>query len=413
MSRRPAHRGTTAHLQAAYPFVAEGGLGSRGVYVGKELLGGSFCYDPWELYGRVLTNPNVIVAGQVGRAKSSFVKTYLWRQSVFGRRAAVLDPKGEYGPLARALGVEVVRLVPGGDVRLNPLDPGPGAGELAPEEVVRRQTAVLSGLAAAGLGRRLGPEEGAALDLALAAVGAAGRRVPTLADVVEALFAPGAAAARSVHTSAGELARDGRPVALVLRRLVEGDLAGMFDGPTSVDVDWEGPAVVLDLSALYSSEALGALMVCATAWLQAAVARPGAGKRTVVVDEAWAILSSLGTARWLRASLKLSRAYGVSNVVVVHRLSDLLAAGAEGSEQVRLAQGLLADAETRVVYGQAPGEMEAAARLLGLTNTEAEVVPQLGRGVALWKVGQRSYLVQHRLGAAEEALVDTDERMAP
>ena len=120
-----AHRVSTAHLQAAYPFMSEGGLGGRGVYIGRELLGGAFCYDPWELYGQgTLTNPNMLVAGQVGRGKSSFIKTYLWRQQVFGRHAWIIDPKGEYGPLAEACGVEPVRLGPGLPVRLNPLDIG-------------------------------------------------------------------------------------------------------------------------------------------------------------------------------------------------------------------------------------------------------------------------------------------------
>ena len=36
--------------------------------------------------------------------------------------AWVVDPKGEYGPLARAWGVTPVALRPGGSVRLNPLD---------------------------------------------------------------------------------------------------------------------------------------------------------------------------------------------------------------------------------------------------------------------------------------------------
>jgi hypothetical protein len=167
----------------------------------------------------------------------------------------------------------------------------------------------------------------------------------------------------------------------------------------------------LDLSELFHSDALGMLMTCATAWLQAAIARPGAGKRIIVVDEAWAILRNLGIARWLQASFKLSRSYGVSNVCVIHRLSDLKAAGAEGSESVRLAQGLLSDAETRIVYSQPPGEVEAAVELLGLTQTEAELLPALGRGVALWKVAQRSYLVEHHLGTAERMFVDTDARM--
>src|SRR6266540_1016106 len=110
---QPGHRATTAHVQAAYPFVAEGGLGGRGVYVGRDVYGGSFCYDPWELYGRELTSPNAVVIGIVGRAKSSLVKTYVFRQAVFGRQAWIVDVKGEYDSLARAMNVEPVALSPG------------------------------------------------------------------------------------------------------------------------------------------------------------------------------------------------------------------------------------------------------------------------------------------------------------
>ena len=170
--------------------------------------------------------------------------------------------------------------------------------------------------------------------------------------------------------------------------------------------------MVIDLSALYASPALGLLMTCATAWLQSVLQREDGIRRIVVVDEAWAILSNLAIARWLQAGFKLSRAFGVANVAVVHRLSDLKAAGAEGSEQQRLAQGLLADSETRVIYGQSPSEVETASDLLGLTSTEAELLPRLPRGVALWKVGQRAFLVEHRLGRQESRLVDTDARMA-
>jgi len=124
------------------------------------------------------------------------------------------------------------------------------------------------------------------------------------------------------------------------------------------------------------------------------------------------LLSNLGVARWLQASWKLSRAFGVANMAVLHRLSDLHSVGSAGSEEVGLARGLLADSETRVIYAQSPGEVAAMADVLGLTSTEAKLVPQLGRGVALWKVGQRSFLVQHRLAVAEQAFVDTDSAMS-
>ena len=58
--------------------------------------------------------------------------------------------------------------------------------------------------------------------------------------------------------------------------------------------------------------------------------------------------ANLGIGEWLQQSFKLSRALGTQNVVVLHRLSDLHAAGAGGSRELRLAEGLLADAETKV-----------------------------------------------------------------
>jgi len=429
MPRVPAHQVTTRNLGAAYPFIAEAGLGRRGVVIGDDLLGGSFVFDPFELYAAgVVSNPNMVVFGQIGRGKSAFVKSFLWRQAVFGRKAWVVDPKGEYGDLADAWGVRPVALRPGGAIRLNPLDPGPDDdGEAGPDASGRRRMELLSSLASACLGRGLVPRERAALGVALAEA-TRGAAVPTVPVVVEALLTPTSDAARSLRTEQRDLLEDGRDVALELRRLVHGDLCGMFDGPTTVGLDLSSPLVVLDLSALYSSAALGVLMACATAWLQAAMARTavnaggggggggggaswGRGRFFLVVDEAWAILSNLGVARWLQSSWKLSRAFGVSNVAVLHRVSDLRSVGASDSEQVALAQGLLSDSETRVVYAQSPGELEAAAELLSLSATESDLLPQLRRGVALWKVGQRSFLVQHRLSAMERSIVDTDAAM--
>ena len=111
------------------------------------------------------------------------------------------------------------------------------------------------------------------------------------------------------------------------------------------------------------------------------------------------------------ASWKLARSYGVANMLVVHRLSDLAAAGEAGSREVKIAQGLLSDSETRVVYAQAEGEVADTKRLLGLTGAEADVLPRLGRGVALWKVRQQTFIVDHRVGDREWEIIDTDHSM--
>jgi hypothetical protein len=64
-----------------------------------------------------------------------------------------------------------------------------------------------------------------------------------------------------------------------------------------------------------------------------------------------------------------------------------------------------------VILAQPPDQIGALRNLLGLSATEAELVPTLRRGEALWQVGRRSFLVQHRLSSIEQELVDTDARM--
>jgi type IV secretory pathway VirB4 component len=391
--------------------VAPTGIGTAGPLIGTDLLGGHFHFDPWQLYRTgVLTNPNVLVLGQLGRGKSSFIKTFVWRQVAFGRRAWILDPKGEYGPLAAACGVTPLRLLPGGTLRLNPLDVPARTPAAGLDATVRTRAEVLSSLAAASLARPVTPAERTAVELAVRTI-SRGNLQPVLFDVVEALLDPDPDVANTVRTDSSGLAADGRPIALELRRLVEGDLGGMFDGRTSAGMDTAAPVVVLDLSAVFASPALSLLMLCATAWLQAALASEAGVKRLVVVDEAWAILQDLATARWLQSVFKLSRSLGVANLVVVHRLSDLRAAGSEGSAQQKLAEGLLADSETRIVFRQSPAEARTTADLLGLNDTECEVVRRLPRGVALWRVGSSSHMVEHALGSHEWALIDTDAAM--
>jgi type IV secretory pathway VirB4 component len=291
-SQLPGHRATTRHVQAAYPFMAEGGLGGRGVHIGTDANGGAFVYDPWELYGSWLTNPNMLVGGQIGKGKSSFVKTYIYRQAVFPRIAWILDPKGEYGPLAHALGCDPIRLEPNGSVRLNPLTPSAGWNE---------QIRLLKAVAAAELRRPLSPAESGALREALRIV-QTNTTEPTLPQIAALLLRPTSELSDPLATDTATLAKQVRDVALALQDLCEGELAGMFDGPTSPGLDFDARCVVLDLSAMYNSEAIGILMICAAAFQRAVINdlrdRAQAGEQHTrkiisVYDECWKVIGQV------------------------------------------------------------------------------------------------------------------------
>ncbi|WP_269858001.1 ATP-binding protein [Streptomyces sp. RPT161] len=423
----PAHRMTTATASGAYPFLAEGGLGAEGIFIGRDVHAeAAFCYDPFSLYnsGRLdgFTNPNAVLAGIIGMGKSALAKSIATRAIAHGYRIYVpCDPKGEWTDLAHALGGYAIALGPGLPGRLNPLDAparpiGVNESDWA-SEVRKRRLLLLGGLARTVLKRDLRPMEHTALDLALDLVVAdaeARDAVPLLGEIAHAL----GSAQRldsALGEGAGRMGPAAQNLAHALRRLVHGDLSAMFDAPSTVKFDASAPMLSIDLSRLGGAgddAALVLAMTCASAWMESALADPHGGRRWVIYDEAWRVMRHIGLLERMQAQWKLSRGLGIANLMIIHRLSDLLSAGDAGSRGRVLAEGLLADCSTRIIYRQEPDQLATAASLLGLTGVETQAVSALTKGRGLWKVAGRSFIVQHLLHPAERQLFDTDARMA-
>lgn len=415
----PRHRGTTANLSTLYPWHTGPGPTTRGPYLGVNVTGGGtgWFYDPFELYGGVLTDSNVLVAGRPGKGKSTAVKTFLYRElGVYGQRRfiAINDPKGEYGALGERLGMPVIKLYPGGQHRLNPLDPAPGDRD--DKGLLGRQRLV-TGMLAVVLERRLEPAEESLVAGSIAHLADRGERFD-LSDLARIVGDPPAellAYAEFGRLSEIELRTAVMPVRFALGKLLDRTLRGMFDGPTNVSVDWAtGPGVVIDLSAVFQDrEALPLVMMAATSWLQSAMTALAPGRRGLQVDdEVWALLENEWTVRHLQARLKLCRHWGICNILVCHRLSDLRAQSADGTAAYKVAAGLLGDTGTRIFFQQAPDQVADAQELLGLTDVEAQLLPRLVRGRALWRVGERSAVVQHVLSPREANFCDTDQAMS-
>lgn len=422
------HRATTAHLASVHPF--HGGHALADVpapYVGVNVTdgGSAWCYDPFELYGRdlgggmILTNSNLLVLGEPGNGKSTAVKTMLWRQAgYYGSRRfiAISDPKGEYGPLSSALGIPTVKLQPGGRDRLNPLDPGPGDHETS---VLARQTLLIAMIGVA-LGRDLNVVEQAILAIAVTRLDERHRtgRPATLVELAALLGVLPAELRTHPHLgllTETELNASLTALRLALVRLLEQTLRGMFDGPSTVPANWmSGPGITLDLSAVFDNpEALQLVQLTANAWLsQQLAALQGQNRRGILVeDEVWATTASERSAKALQARLKLCRLYGIWNVLVTHRLSDLRAQADDGSSASKVAEGLIGDIQTKVVFRQATDQLADATRLLRLNAKTTALLPELTKGRALWLVAGRKAVVHHVLGWHEAHLTDTDQQM--
>ena len=152
-------------------------------------------------------------------------------------------------------------------------------------------------------------------------------------------------------------------------------------------------------------------MTCASAWMEAALADPAGGQRWVIYDEAWRLMRAPALLARMQSQWKLSRALGIANLMVIHRLSDLDAVGDAGSGARNLALGLLADCSTRIIYAQERGEAEKTGGAIGLSRTEIDQLPDLDRGEGLWRIGERAFVVRHDCTPGELELFDTNARM--
>ncbi|MCW2752175.1 MAG: ATP-binding protein [Aeromicrobium sp.] len=413
--RVPAHQDTSATLAGAYPFMAEGGLGPEGVFVGHDLYsGGSFVYDPWVLYQRgVITAPNVVLAGIVGAGKSSLAKSLYTRSIPFGRRVYVPgDPKGEHTAVAEAVGGKAIVLGHGLPNRLNPLDEGHRPSGIGDDEwkltVAARRRDLIGALAETVLDRALSPLEHTAIDIALHAA-VTSTDVPVLPMVVQRILAPDT---RTDLRADPRLVEDGRIVGHALRRLVAGDLQGLFDGPSTVRFDPTLPMVSLDLSRVAENSTLiSVLMTCSSAWMESALLDPNGGQRWVIYDEAWRLMSHPALLRRMDAQWRLARHYGIANMLIFHKLSDLDNVGDQGTAMRAIAGSLLANAETRIIYRQESDQLGATANALALTGTEQKLLPGLGTGQGLWRIKDRSFVIQHQLHPDELAAFDTNSKM--
>lgn len=386
MSKPWTHWATSVDLDSLRLPAHDAGTGLEGPRLGESQYGSSFILDVFDAYAAgLVSNPNVIVAGSIGAGKSTVVKMQLERSLQRGRRAVVIDPKGEYAALATLHGVRPIAL--GRDGWCDPFSSDDRDG-----------VALLRALLASAQGSSLSADQHFAVDEIWRQL-----TTPRPERILWSLF-------QLLSSHLDSTSNDPRrSLALLLYRFIYGDLAGLFDG-VDEPLRFDGNLVVLDLSAQWSSNALSVAVLSVVAAAQQVVGRAGE-LGYLVIDEAWALLSDAEALRWLQGSWKLARARGLAHVLVLHRWSDVAAAGDAGSAQRERAQGLLRECETAWLFREPPDEARDMARALGLRAREESYLTALPKGVALVRYGAYRSIVRVRPDQNDFSYIDTDVSM--
>ena len=182
----------------------------------------------------------------------------------------------------------------------------------------------------------------------------------------------------------------------VLKRFVDGDLQGLFETHSTVVFDSDSPMVVVDTSELFARGELVAQLTqqCTSAWIQAVISDRAANRtRYVVREEGWRDMASLAALQMYQQWLKLSRHYGISNIIILHKFSDFDAVGEEGSAERALAYSIASDIENKFIFRVNQQEEDNLVRRLKMSAPHAALARRLRSGCFIGYVGLYSYMV--------------------
>ncbi len=426
----PEYRGTTVQVCGLWPFSAGSGTPTDGVPLGKhQLTGATVCGDPifWFIAGRI-NNPSGFVLGRPGLGKSTLVRRIVNVSNGFGIIPLILsDLKPDYPDLVTAMGGQVIE-VGRGRGHINPLDPGPLAGDLhrlgerdrqrVLAEQLGRALNVLTGLCELVRGGILSDREQTMLTAALRVVYAdPDTATPLIADVVR-VITERHPRVRGVSLDRGEDDRYDTITELLRASLMalgeDGQFGDTFSRPTTTQMALDR-AVVFDVSSIDDAEIKLQAAVQLVCWsygqsaVSAAKELTDAGLREqqtylMIMDELWRTLrASLEMVDRVDAITRLNRQKGLGQILITHTMNDLKLADpaatlkawgfVERSEMVFL--GGLADAEMgnlREVFAMSDAETKLISDWSvegGFSAEDGRKSVPPGRGKFLLKIGKK------------------------
>ncbi len=372
---------TTGPLAAAVPFHAPGLTERGGIFLGTTVGSGRghapVIIDP---FGPRHENPHLAVLGQSGGGKSHCAKQIALGLWLSGASLTVLDPKDEYGALARVCGGRVLRPAMASAHAINVWD-------LAGVSDARGFARVASGLrgfwrlALSGLSE----QQGTIIDNSIeptyrrrridASDPATYRRPsPTTSD-----FARSIADRYADDAMYRQAARD---LGERLRRFTSGQLATFFDRPTNVDLDNDCTVFALRDPRADQADILPLVYYVILLHLRNWMGRESR-RRVIVVDEAWTLLRSEQGADFLLELAKTARALQTMLLLVSQDVSELV----ENSKT----RAILANCAATLLFRQHPAHERALRDAFALTHQDLATLEQArrGQGLAIIGAGER------------------------
>ncbi len=422
---RKVHTFDRRSMATVFPFINADVGHENGIPIGfNRQTGLPILYDN---FSPTLSNYNMVIFGKSGAGKGVTIKTLIARSAVLmGIESLALDAEGEYGVVADALGGLNVVISPSSNTIINPFDIEP---EITRDEITGREKVVLNVenkvedvtqillTMARGSTRsedvnevtkqiiaEAAAEEYAALGITNDVnslyerningivqnnyLGRTKKRMPTIGTWYRRLVQNA-----SQNTNPDYRVHYSYLVKVMKQyvRELNGQMA-YFDGQSTFDL-LEGTSFInLDISNLEERFARPLAQQILLSWIWEKYVKKNsedkakAGKKRVLVDEAWMLLPYPEAVDFLNKMARRARKRNVSLAVVSQRFQDFY----EKSE----VQAVLTSSDTKLFLAQDKSEIQYIKEVFKLSDGEADFLTTCSRGQGLFKVGEQTAIIE-------------------
>jgi conjugal transfer ATP-binding protein TraC len=379
---------STSPIASSFPFTSAELTSDNGILYGINRHNNSLI-----LFDRFsLQNANAVIFATSGAGKSYAVKLEILRSLMLGTEVIVIDPEMEYKHLSDAVGGTYISISLASQAKINPFDlPRPTGEAVSVEDIIRSAVITLKGLLRLMLGKVTVAED-SILDRALLETYAKKDIVPgadlsaveppvlqDFQDVLEGMEGTGDLIVR-------------------LKKYTEGTFSGLVNSPTTVRVD--NPMVTFSVRDL--EDELRPMAIYTIVNFIWNVVRSERKKRILVIDEAWWLMQSEDSAKFIFALVKRCRKYYLGVTTITQDVNDFLTSP--------YGQAIVTNSSLQLLLKQSPASIDLIARVFLLTQSEKYLLLESGRGEGIFFAGQKHAAIQVVASYTEDQIVTTDPK---
>lgn len=377
----------TTSLATTFPFVTSELTMDHGIMYGINMHNKSLViFDRFEL-----ENANSVIFAKSGAGKSYFVKLEAVRSLMLGTQIIIIDPEKEYSDLTYAVNGAYISFSQDKGHKMNPFDLS-GVSEEGEDEL-RMKLLALQGFFKVMFGGLTNLEE-SIMDRALILTyrekgitfdpATQKRDAPLLEDLYKVLKG-------MAETEAHELARR-------MEKYIIGSGAGVFNEASNFEIN--NPFTVFSVRDLQEElKPLAMYLMLDFIWTKI---RKDKRRRLLIVDEAWYMMQSEDSAKFMYSIAKRARKYYLGLTTITQDVADFM--------NNDMGKAIISNSSIQILMKQSPSAVEKLQQVFNLSDGEKNFLLNSDVGQGLFFAGANHVGIQILSSQAEHELITSDPR---